>query len=164
MLVQGLSGARHIRIEGLLSHFAEAEDEDRSFSKKQAELFLKAVQSFREAGINPPLLHMENSAAIIAPVLSPSARAGAVEHKDAGFNLVRPGLMLYGAYPSERLMKKIDLKPALASRRASCPLRKLTRIFCKLREKVCHHSAIAVLPGYVDGYMKPFKQIERAYM
>lgn len=163
LLVQELSGARHIRLEGLLSHFAEAEDEDRSFSKKQAELFLKAVQSLRDAGISPPLLHMANSAAIIAPFLSPSplvgeGRVGAVAYKDAGFNLVRPGLMLYGAYPSERLMKKIDLKPALALKTRVLSLKKIDAGFSVSygrRFVAKRDSAIAVLPiGYADGYMR----------
>ncbi len=101
MLVKALSVAGHIRLAGVMSHFAEAEDEDKSFSEEQASAFRRTVQSLLDAGISPGLLHMANSAAI-------------ADYKDAEFNLVRPGLMLYGAYPSERLVKRIDLKPVLA--------------------------------------------------
>lgn len=145
LLVQELSGARHIRIEGLLSHFAEAEDEDKSFSKKQLGEFLNAAQSLRDAGISPPLLHMANSAAI-------------VDYKDAGFNLVRPGLMLYGAYPSERLMKNIDLKPALALKTRVLSLKKIdagSSVSYGRRFVAKRNSVVAVLPiGYADGYMR----------
>ncbi len=162
-LVQALSGARHIRLEGVLSHFAEAEEEDKSFSKKQLDEFLKTVQLLRDAGINPPLLHMANSAAIIAPFLSPSPRVGrvrkgAVDYKDAEFNLVRPGLMLYGAYPSERLVKKLDLKPVLALKTRVLSLKNIdagSSISYGRRFVAKRNSVIAVLPiGYADGYMR----------
>lgn len=95
-----LKKCRNVKVDSVLSHFAEAEAENGSFSKKQLELFLKAVDTIKGLGFSPGYIGMANSAAI-------------VDFNASHLLTVRPGIMLYGAYPSPRLKAKIRLKPVM---------------------------------------------------
>lgn len=83
--VQKLPG---LSLEGLYTHYASAED-DAAFSQKQAAAFQKIVQAAAEAGIHIPLIHANNSAALL-------------HQPDTTFSLVRPGLLVYGILPEGR--------------------------------------------------------------
>ncbi|MEY2411342.1 MAG: alanine racemase [Verrucomicrobiota bacterium] len=83
--------ARHItrhprlKLEGVYTHFASAED-DAPFSAEQALRFGKVVEALADSGLKPPLIHANNSAALLH-------QPGTV------FNLIRPGLLVYGVSP-----------------------------------------------------------------
>jgi alanine racemase len=72
-------------LEGVYTHFASAED-DGEFTRRQADRFSRVLDSLRRAEINVPLIHANNSAALL---LEPAS----------AFNLVRPGLLVYGVVP-----------------------------------------------------------------
>ncbi len=74
-----------IEIVGIFSHFAKAES-DPSFTREQILRFEQAVANAEKSGINPPCLHLANSAGIIS-------------YPDSHFTMVRPGIMLYGYDP-----------------------------------------------------------------
>jgi len=132
-----------LELEGVLSHLAEADSLKREFSETQLELFNETLRTVREdCGFEPALVHMANSAAV-------------VDLADSRFNLVRPGIMLYGSYPSERFRGKIDLKPAMQIKTRILYLKSVPagspvsygRTFVARRP-----SRIATLPiGYADG-------------
>lgn len=93
-----------IVLEGLYTHYASAEDDAR-LSKSQASAFRSVLQSASQSGIEIPLIHANNSAALLY-------------QSDTTFNLVRPGLLVYGVLPeSDRLdvsaLRKV-FQPALA--------------------------------------------------
>lgn len=136
---------KHLRLEGLCSHFSSADDADKEFTNRQLDIFRKTVKTAEALGIRPEYLHMANSAAI-------------VELKEAHFNLVRPGLMLYGAYPAERMRAAVDLKPVMRLTTRILHLKDVpagTPIGYGRTFVTSKASVIATLPiGYGDGLMR----------
>jgi alanine racemase len=88
-----------LSVEGVCSHLAAA-DLDDDYSRGQLARFEAAVAAVRAAGLTPRLLHLANSAAILG---LPGMH----------LTLARPGIMLYGSYPSERLREKALLRPLM---------------------------------------------------
>lgn len=95
-----MRGFKNLAVEGVLSHFSSVDSVDRGFSLRQLGLFEKTVARVKALGFSPELIHMGNSAAL-------------VDMKEAHFNLIRPGIMLYGSYPAERFRDKVNLKPVM---------------------------------------------------
>jgi alanine racemase len=142
--------ARALEIEGLMSHFAVAESErpeDRAFTEEQMRRFQICVEQTRRAGIRPRFLHQANSSAVIG-------------WGKARFNLVRPGLLLYGVAPTPALSAKIPLKPILTWKTRILALKEVSagESVSYGRTFVCgKDSLIATLPiGYADGYPRRF--------
>lgn len=131
-----------LRLQAVLSHFTEAEDADSDYTGIQLTTFLQAVETIKELGFAPEFMDIANSAAAIA-------------RPDAALGLIRPGIMLYGAYPSEHIRKKIELKPVMTLKTRIMHTKHVPagffvsygRTFATTRESV-----IATLPiGYGDG-------------
>ena len=97
-LVRRLS---HLKIKSIYSHFATADESDRTTMNLQHQRFENAIAKVKAmTGFVPPQVHLANSAATL------SDRA-------SHYDLVRVGLALYGLYPAEHLSQAIDLKPVL---------------------------------------------------
>jgi alanine racemase len=90
---------RFINIEGIFTHFPLA-DNDKDFTLYQIGLFNHLLRKLREDGIHISLVHAANSMGVIA-------------YKDSHFNMVRPGLVIYGLYPRQ-MRENITLKPVLS--------------------------------------------------
>lgn len=137
-----LKELRNLRVEALLSHFAESEAEEKEFSRRQLSKFLKAVEEVRSLGFNPSLLEMANSAAL-------------VDIEEARLGMVRPGIMLYGSYPATRLRESIKLKPVMQLKTRILFLKSVPAGFTVSygrRFTTKRPSLIATLPiGYADG-------------
>jgi alanine racemase len=136
-----LAGLRWIRVDGICSHLAESEELDPVFTDEQGRRFLEAVRSARERGFRPALLHLANSGAIL-------------NHPRFHFDLVRPGLLLYGYDP--RGESGLDLRPVLSLKTQVLLVRDLP---AGVGVSYGRHwvtpgpSRIATLPvGYADGY------------
>jgi len=129
-------------IEGLYTHFPSA-DSDEAFTKSQITAFCVLVNRLRIRGVSIPIKHAANSMAVIG-------------FKDAHFNLVRPGLALYGLHPKDELSGKIGLRPVLSFKTKVVYLKKVAkgRSISYGRTYVTDKEAlIATLPvGYGDGY------------
>jgi len=97
-LVKKIHKLKFINIEGIFTHLALA-DMNKKFTLHQIDLFNDLIQGLNKDGINIPLVHAANS-------------MGVIDYKISHFNMVRPGLVIYGLYPKENL--KIDLKPVLS--------------------------------------------------
>jgi alanine racemase len=93
----------YLEIGGLYSHLATADEIDRTVMEMQLDRFEQAVAAIGAAGHPLPLLHLANSAGILV-----SDRLH--------YQLVRPGLILYGLCPAPHLQAKIDLQPVLSVR------------------------------------------------
>ncbi len=133
-----------IALEGLMTHFADADLEDKKFSSMQMDRFEHLVSSLAAGGIEIPLRHAANSAAIL-------------DYPRALFTMVRPGLMLYGYNPLGRggdpgLQPVLSLVSRIALLKkvpAATPI-SYGRTFTTRRE-----SLIATVPiGYADGYSR----------
>jgi len=101
-LLEAAVQCKHIEVEGIFSHFANAEDADLSYSRLQVERFQEVLHFYEEHGLPPPRLrHMANSGAIL-------------QLPEAYLDMVRPGLLLYGVYPDPATYRSIRVHPALS--------------------------------------------------
>jgi alanine racemase len=131
-----------IEIEGILSHFSML-DAEKDLTQNQWGAFQRAVTIAQEMGISCQYLHMASSATLTA---FPGYSA----------KLVRPGIMLYGSYPSPKFQGLIPLKPVMTLKTRIHFLKSVppgTRISYGGTFKTKRESLIATLPiGYADGY------------
>jgi len=146
--INAISQFKNIRVDGLMSHFASADEPlSDNFTFEQITRFRAAVEAFREKGFNPANIDLANS-------------AGIVGHKTSHKNMVRPGGILYGLWR--------DILPPQVSPIPFQPVMSLHSRIGLLKEvkkgetlgygrtfKTKRKSLIATLPiGYHDGYMR----------
>ncbi len=140
-----LTRFKNLKLEGIYTHFASADEEDSSYTLQQIADFQDLVRDLEKQGIDIPLKHAANS-------------IGLMRFKQSHFNLVRPGLMIYGLYSHQGVMGNIKLKPVLSLKTKIVYLKKLSpgRTVSYGRTYVAINNAlIAVLPvGYGDGYAR----------
>ncbi|MFH0877295.1 MAG: alanine racemase [Candidatus Omnitrophota bacterium] len=140
--ILALCGLEYLCLEGLYTHFPSA-DCDEAFTRSQVMAFCAVIDQLECRGVRIPLKHTANSMAIIG-------------FKDTHFNLVRPGLALYGLHPKEELLGRIDLRPVLSFKTKIVFLKKVPkgRSISYGRTYVTKKATtIATLPvGYGDGY------------
>lgn len=99
--IEKISKLEHLIVEGIFSHFAQADELDKTSAKKQMERFLKVIDKLEEKQIRVPTKHISNS-------------AGILDLSDANFDMVRCGIATYGIYPSEWVNKEeYHLIPAM---------------------------------------------------
>jgi alanine racemase len=138
-----------LRIDGLLSHFASADLENRQFTRAQVQIFRDVHARMRARGLQPSWRHLSNSAGVID---LPEVRDG------LELNMVRPGIMLYGLHPAAWLRASATLQPALAWKTAVTHLKRVapgTPISYGSTWRAPRESLIATLPvGYADGYSR----------
>lgn len=131
-----------IEIEGILSHFSMTDGEE-AYTAEQWRKYQEIVALTRGIGISSRYLHMASSATLTA---FPSYSG----------NLVRPGIMLYGSYPSPAIENRIELKPVLTLKTRIHFLKSVppgSRISYGGTFVTKRESLIATLPiGYADGY------------
>ena len=143
--IADLMNLRGITVQGMMTHFADADLRDKRFASKQMGLFESLLKKLDSRGISIPLRHAANSAAVL-------------DYRRALFTMVRPGLMLYGYNPLEGEGAGAPLQPALSLVTRIAFLKKVPagipisygRTFVTKRE-----SMIATIPiGYADGYSR----------
>jgi alanine racemase len=98
--IKQIASFKNLELEGIFTHFAASEEKNKSFSKRQLTRFNKLLQQLKKAGIEFPIVHAANSGAVL-------------DLKSSYFNMVRPGLLLYGYYPGRGVKNKIKLKPVM---------------------------------------------------
>ena len=145
-----IANLRGISIDGVMSHFSEADLLDTSFAMMQINRFNAIKAELLNNGLNVRLFHIANSAAVAT---LPESRLDAV----------RPGLMLYGYSPIQKTevrSQKSELIPAMTVKAKILALRRLPtdtpisygRTFITKRD-----SLIGVIPiGYADGFSRRF--------
>ena len=136
----------NILLEGIISHFASADELDESgryFTRLQAERFAWVLAESRKAGFSPRYIHIANSAAALLRDIP-------------GCNLIRPGIALYGALPSSDFQGKLNLKPVMQLKSRIAMLKWVesgTTISYARRFTAGSKTLIASVPvGYADGY------------
>jgi alanine racemase len=144
-LLEHLRSRPEVRITGLSSHFANADLRDPTATHKALDLFADARRAIVAAGQPLTLSHLANSAAVLDLPAS---------HHD----MVRPGLMLYGAVPAPRFAGMADLRPAMSWVSGIAHLKQVrtgTPISYGHKWTARRDSVIATLPvGYADGYRR----------
>jgi alanine racemase len=101
LLEAALKCGPHVAVEGVYSHFANADAEDLSDARLQLERFLEVLRFYEKRDLPAPTRHMANSAALLR---LPESR----------LDMVRPGILAYGVYPAPHIPRTIDVLPALS--------------------------------------------------
>ncbi len=89
-----------LSIEGIFTHFAKADEKDKTSANAQYEAFSWFVKTLEDKGYNLGIRHIDNS-------------AGAMELHSKGFDMMRLGIVIYGLYPSEEVDKSVVITPAM---------------------------------------------------
>jgi alanine racemase len=140
------SAYKHLQVEGIYTHLANSEMADRAYSDMQLERFQEVLDLYNKHSLPvPPLRHVCNS-------------GGILNLPRAYFDMVRPGVLLYGVYPGEEVDRVIDVKPALTWH-SKVAYAKRTRPGRPLGYGSLWHgeveTGIVTIPcGYADGYFR----------
>lgn len=136
---------KNLNIEGIYTHFATSDEKDKSFAYLQFERFLEVVREIESSGIRIPLKHCANSGAIL-------------DMPETYLDMVRPGVMLYGYYPSLEILNKIELKPVMALKSKISFLKEIepgASVSYGRRFIATEKTKIATISiGYADGYSR----------
>jgi alanine racemase len=100
-LLEASLKCKHTMIEGIFSHFANADSADLTSANLQLERFNDVVRFYEDRSLPIPLRHMANSGAVL-------------QLSESHFDVVRPGIIIYGVYPSNEVQKTIQVVPALS--------------------------------------------------
>ena len=142
--------AQGLRLEGLWSHLAIADEPDHPFTGRQLEAFERGLALATSLGIEPDLVHLANS-------------AGVLFHPDTHFDLVRAGIAVYGLSPSVTAPTPLDLRPALSWRTRVGLVKQLApgeAVSYGLRFSAEASTVIASLPaGYADGVRRNLSNV-----
>ena len=144
-LARAVAHLPHLRLQGLMTHFADADNPDLSFAREQLSLFNSIREQAEANGLQFELTHASNSAAMLG---LPEAR----------FDLVRTGILLSGHWPAPHLAGKLDLRSAVTFRS------RLARVYqggvgdtvgYGRTWVVARPSVIGLVPvGYADGFRR----------
>ncbi|WP_395747923.1 alanine racemase [Prosthecobacter sp.] len=91
----------HVEVAGIYSHFANSDSADLAGAREQLSRFLEVLEFYSKRSLQPPVRHIANS-------------GGILQLPESHLDLVRPGIMLYGVYPSKEVRQTIALQPALS--------------------------------------------------
>jgi len=136
---------KHVEVEGIYTHLANSEDADLVHARLQLERFQEVLHIYEKRGEpHPPLRHMANSAAVL-------------QFPESHFDMVRPGLMIYGVYPSG-VTQSVEIAPALTwrSRVAYSKITKPGRpiSYGSLWQAEAEARLVTIPCGYADGYFR----------
>lgn len=144
-LVREASNMPGLILEGIYTHFAKADAEDRSHVQLQLARFKNVIQALAEQGLRPPIVHASNSAATLTL-------------PDAYFDMVRPGIAIYGLDPSPYVQVPEGFRAALSFKTQVSQVKWIPAgegISYGSTYITEHPTRIAVLPvGYADGFRR----------
>ncbi len=137
----------HCAIEGVYSHFANADTADLTSAREQHENFTKAVAYFADNNLPMPMRHLANS-------------GGTLQLPSAHLDAVRPGIMLFGIYPSNDCVRSVPLKPVMQLQSQVVYFKVVeagTPISYGHTWRAENRTRIVTVPiGYGDGYSRGF--------
>jgi alanine racemase len=140
--ILNLQKLKNIKIEGIYTHFPVA-DTDRDYTQKQTQIFNDFISQMEGCGVEFKYRHCANSAAIMG-------------HKSAHFNMVRPGLILYGLSPFENI--PFDIKPVLSLKSRIIFIKNVKKNDTVSYGRTYHIKKpgriATIAAGYADGYQR----------
>ncbi len=142
-LLQSAAFKGPLRVEGVMTHFADADNPDPTFARRQLAVFRDVLDQVRGAGTVVPLAHAANT-------------AGILNHPDSHLDAVRPGIGLYGYQSGDRSERAAGLRPILSWVTHIVQIRPIQpgqSVSYNRTFRATRPSRVAVLPvGYADGY------------
>ncbi|MBE6035855.1 MAG: alanine racemase [Clostridiales bacterium] len=146
--IRKIAELSNFKITGMFSHMATADALDKSFSKLQEERYIGFYEKLKAAGIHVPARTFANSASIM-------------EIPSVHYDAVRPGIILYGCYPSDEVDRnQLSIKPVMSVKANIVHLKKVEKGFSVgygrkfIAERESLIATIAL--GYADGYPRPY--------
>ena len=98
-LLEATLKCKNLEIEGIFSHFANSDNLELNFTRLQLERFMEVLQFYEKHSLKLPIRHISKSGSIL-------------QMPEASLDMVRPGLLLYGVYPSQEIPHTVKVKPA----------------------------------------------------
>ncbi len=151
-MLERASECRHAVVEGIYSHFANADAADLSSARLQLARFHDVLQWYDKQGVAPPVRHMANSGAIL-------------QLPESHLDLVRPGILLYGVYPSAEVRRTIAVRPALSWKSRVVYFKVVTPghpVSYGSTWQSDHNVRVVTVPvGYGDGYFRALSNVAR---
>lgn len=141
--IEYVTSLEGIELKGLYTHFATSDERDKSFANLQFERFQRVIAQLEAKNIHIPLKHAANSGAIL-------------DLPETYLDLVRPGVMMYGYYPSDETTESIKLKPAMTFKSSVSYVKHVpagTSVSYGRKFIAKQPTKIVTIPvGYADGY------------
>jgi alanine racemase len=133
-------------IEGIYTHFANSDRADKSHARRQFAMFTDILDDLKKHGCEIRFRHAANSAAVI-------------DMPETHLDIVRPGILLYGLWPSDEVDKsRIDLKPVMTIKSAVIQVKQVPagfKVSYGSTYETTKRTSIATVPiGYADGYSR----------
>src|SRR5215471_5444032 len=151
-LLERASECRRVAVEGVYSHFANADAADLGSARLQLARFLEVLQWYDKHGVTPPARHIANSGAIL-------------QLPESHLDLVRPGILLYGVYPSDDVARTIHVRPALSWKSRVVYFKVVAPghpVSYGSTWQSDHPVRIVTVPvGYGDGYFRALSNVAR---
>lgn len=146
--VKKIEALPNFKIKGLFSHMATADAADKTYSKEQETKYNAFYEALTKAGIKLPFRTFANSASIM-------------EIPSVYFDAVRPGIILYGCYPSDEVdFNQLSIKPVMSVKATIVHLKDVPENFSVgygrkyISTKPARIATLAL--GYADGYPRPY--------
>ncbi len=153
--VMQIVSLKNIETEGIFTHFAASESGNKKFAYTQLELFKELLHNLKKNGAEFPIVHCANS-------------GGVLDIPESYFDMVRPGLALYGYYPSNEIKNKIPLKPVMNFKSKVTFIKKVpakTSISYGRKYFTKNDCFIGSVPvGYGDGYWRLLTNKSKVYI
>jgi alanine racemase len=135
---------KNVEIEGIFTHFSVADEKDKTYTEKQFRKFMEVLTVLEKEEIKIPIKHVGNSATLL-------------DLPHMWLDLVRPGISVYGLYPSKDVQKTVKLIPAHTFKTRIVFLKELPEGECISYGRTYttnqRKTVVASLPvGYADGY------------
>lgn len=145
-----ISKLPNIDVNGMFTHFSTADEADKAYTLEQYNKFVKMNDMLEERGLHIPVKHAANSAAIM-------------DFDNMMFNMVRPGIILYGAYPSDEVKKEnLSLSPAMSIKTHVSYVKDVNEgdsISYGRKYTAPSKRRIATIPvGYADGFIRAYSK------
>lgn len=151
--IKKIAAMDNLEIKGLFSHMATADAADKKFSRFQEERFNNFYKALTASGINIPTKTLANSASIM-------------ELPSVHFDACRPGIILYGCYPSDEVdTRQLAIKPVMSVKANIVHLKDVPEGFSVgygrkfIAERPSKIATLAL--GYADGYPRPYSKYAR---
>jgi len=142
--IKRIRALKNVEIEGIFTHFSVADEKDKTYTEEQFRKFMEVLTVLEKEEIKIPIKHVGNSAALL-------------DLPHMWLDLVRPGISVYGLYPSKEVQKTVKLIPAHTFKTRIVFLKELSigesigygRTYTTNQRR----TKVASLPlGYADGY------------
>ena len=142
--VKAIAGLQHLELKGIFTHFATADSLDRSYATYQFEIFMELLDQLNLAGVEIPVKHAANSAAII-------------NMPETHLDMVRAGISMYGLFTSDEMDKsRVELQPAMELKARIISLKRVPagfKVSYGATYETKKSTTIATVPvGYADGF------------